>query len=155
MLQELSAEKTKTSKETATQVMIRLSGLHRKTRTRGLTRHISQASQRKASFLERTKQEFQKVVHPWRPGTFGSWALRNPPPKSPCQALPTGSQTVGSKASLYRAILVNNYILSGHDTYVSDAVSSLCPRCSSLSKGTLSLPPCLSSPTCSSFCGPR
>ena len=80
---------------------------------------------------------------PVETGTPGSSALRNPPPKSPCvgeerraglgQALPTGSPIVGSRSSPVQSDdAVNNNILVGHDAYVSDAVSSLCPTLTSL-----------------------
>ena len=63
----------------------------------------------------------------WRPGTRGSSALRNPPPKSGCarqhrtaglgQTLPTGSPIAGSRVYLYRAILVNFLHSSGAECH--------------------------------------
>ena len=67
ILQELSAENTKTLKETAAQVMLRLSSFQWQIRTRGLTRHIRQDakeySQTQSIIISgKYQRQFQKVV---------------------------------------------------------------------------------------------
>ena len=88
---------------------------------------------------ERNGPMLEEFGYVWRlphVGTrnFGSSALRNPLPKSPCvgeerraclaQTLPTGSPTVGSRVSPVQKILRSTSLHpSGADTYDLNAVS--------------------------------
>ena len=63
ILQEVSAEKTKTSKETTAQVIIRPCGLQWQTRTRGLSRHVRTAKHHLRKVLNKN---FEGCADRWK-----------------------------------------------------------------------------------------